>query len=142
MTPLRPVILGAVGVASLAVGGVLMALVGLAVGLPSHKADVAITFRGLLPLAFVLLTTRVLAGWGTRRGTDGAVGLVVVAVVTAYLLNPFSWDGRAGVAQLVADPGPVTFVVDLALWFAAGTLGAVWGSHEAERPARMPTPYG
>jgi hypothetical protein len=115
-----------VGVAS-ALGGLVLGLAAAAVGVPNAAVTVAVVVRAV----FVLLLLAV-AVPGLLNGLDPAVDTgrlqpsVLVGATTGYLLDPLSWGGRAFVAQLLFEPGAVTFAVDAALWvaitWAAATL--------------------
>jgi hypothetical protein len=140
--PLRPAVLFAVSTASLAVGALVMGMVGAVIGLSGQQTDAAIALRGLLPLAFILLATRVLGAWGVRRDVPNALAVVVSGAVLAYLLDPFTWNARTGITQLVTEPGVVTLVVDLVLWLVVAVAGARWGVSRAPVPASSRPPYG
>ena len=98
----------------LLVGGTVAWLAGLLLAVPSGSVATTVVVRTALTLVTLVLLTRILV----RRAYDGpglARGVAVAAVVSGVLF-PATWVGRALAAQLLLDPGPVTAVLDLAVW--------------------------
>lgn len=95
------------------------------VGLLVRAALVAVM---LLVVPALVVRRRVLAD---RRGTLVVSGLT--GLTLGYALNPFAWSGRAFLAQLMVDPGPLAVAVDLAAWLAVGAVGLVAATRSAVR---------
>ena len=101
----------------------------------------SVVMRSVLALPLLVLITRwrTVAAWG--RSVPHPVELAVVAGAFAYLLNPFAWEGRALLAQLITDAGIVTALLDAVVWLAAVLAGALWASGRDRRRVAA-TPYG
>lgn len=96
--------------------------------------------QALLVTAALLVTSwfavrpRVLSATRAQLRLSAVLGLVV-----GFALTPTSWDGRSYAAQLVADPGTTTLLLDLALWLGVGAVAAAVAS--APAPAHEPATY-
>lgn len=115
-------------------GGLVAGLASVWVALSTFDVDLAIVFRAVLVLAFLLagpyLLVRRRARAATRRSVivGGVVGLAI-----GFALNPFAWSGRSFFAQLLIEPGAVTVALDLVAWVALGSLGVLVASRRASR---------
>jgi hypothetical protein len=84
---------------------------------------------------------------GLLNGLDPAVDAgrlqpsVLVGAVAGYLLDPLSWGGRAFVAQLLFEPGTVTFAVDAVLWVAISWAAAMLRVRSARQRRDTPGSY-
>ena len=125
-----------------AAGGLVMGLLGVVIGLSSRNENTTVLLRGVLPLALLLLGTHSAAALLLRAGRPGPMPELLGGALTGYLLDPFSWDSRAGVAQLAVGAGATAYLLDLVVWLAAATLGVVWAIAGTTVPHRPATPYG
>jgi len=107
-------------VVALVVGDFAAWLVAVLVGLSSDSVTATVVLRTLLGLAMVVMLTRIVMRGAYDDGT--VITRLVVAGVLSYLLSPVAWIGRALIAQLLLDPGPATFALDLPIWVAAVVL--------------------
>ncbi len=107
-------------VVALVVGHFAAWIVAVLVGLSSDSVTATVVLRTLLGLAMVVMLTRIVM----RGAYDDATVTtrLVVAGVVSYLLSPVAWLGRALIAQLLLDPGPATFALDLPIWVVAVVL--------------------
>lgn len=124
------------------VGGLLMGLLGVAIGSAGGNQHAAVLLRGVLPLAMVLLGMRVVTGWALRSGLREPLPWMLGGALLGYLLDPFSWNARAGIAQLALGAGVTAYLMDLVMWLAVATLGGIWAAAETPVGDRPHTPYG
>lgn len=106
----------------LAVGALVGWFGGFLLGVTASSVTAAIVLRTLLSVGILVILTRMLV----RRTTNSpALGRSIVAgAVLSYAISPAAWSGRALAAQLVADPGVVTVLLDAVIWVAVVVLAA------------------
>ncbi|WP_435743822.1 hypothetical protein [Nocardioides sp. SYSU DS0663] len=122
---------------TLALGALVAWLAALVLTLPAGSATATVVLRTLLTAVVLVLLTRLVM----RRAYDGP-GVVVRAAAAgalAYLVSPAAWSGRALLGQLVLDPGPATFVIDLVLWVGVVTVSA--RTADLRESVRAAVPY-
>jgi hypothetical protein len=117
--------LGGLGIAVAAFGA---GLFGATLGTGAGSVPAGIAWRGVLTLIAVTIGARLVRARAGRLQVTRPAATTLIAVALAYLLDPLSWEGRAVLTQLMADPGPVTVLGDLALWAVASGLGIRWGT--------------
>ncbi len=117
--------LGALG---MAVAAMLLGLVGGGLGATSASATTAVAWRGLLALAAVVVTSRILIERAARLDLPDPYAATAGVAAAGYALDPFTWNGRTALTQLVTEPGMATVVGDGALWLLAAVVGIVWGA--------------
>lgn len=120
----------------LAVGALVGWFGGFLLGVTASSVTAAIVLRTLLSVGILVILTRMLV----RRTTNSpALGRSIVAgAVLSYAISPAAWSGRALAAQLVADPGVVTVLVDAVIWVAVVVLAARTVEPQPEQPEYRP----
>lgn len=120
----------------LAVGALVGWFGGFLLGVTASSVTAAIVLRTLLSVGILVILTRMLV----RRTTESpALGRSIVAgAVLSYAISPAAWSGRALAAQLVADPGVVTVLVDAVIWVAVVVLAARTVEPQPEQPEYRP----
>lgn len=102
-----------------AIGALLLGLCAAAIGVPNAQVTVAVVLRSVFVLLLLgLAVPGLVNGLRPPTAVDRLQPSVLVGAVAGYLLDPLSWGGRAFVAQLLFDPGLVSFAVDGVLWVA------------------------
>jgi hypothetical protein len=89
--------------------------------------DPTVTRYLWLRAALVTLMLVTVVGLTARRAGPGSprpVKAAAVGLAVGYLLNPFAWDGRAYLGQLLFPAGAGTALVDLVAWMLVGTAVA------------------
>lgn len=135
---MRHLILTAVATA---LGGLTAGLLGAATGIIAGVTP-AVALRGLVALLLVFLACHLLAVRAVRAGAQRPALLVIAGALAGYLLDPLTWLGRTAATQLVAEPGRLTAIGDLACWLAVATAAAVLAVRRTPAPAVAPTVYG
>jgi hypothetical protein len=125
-----------------AIGGFVMGAVGVAIGSSQGGPHTSVVLRGVLPLALVLLSVRVITSWALRSGESQPLAAVLAGALVGYVVDPFSWGARAGLTQLAVGAGIASYLADLVIWLVAATLGVLWSAAETPVRDRPPTPYG
>lgn len=120
----------------LAVGALVGWFGGFLLGVTASSVTAAIVLRTLLSVGILVILTRMLV----RRTTESpALGRSIVAgAVLSYAISPAAWSGRALAAQLVADPGVVTVLLDAVIWVAVVVLAARTVEPQPEQPEYRP----
>jgi hypothetical protein len=120
----------------LAVGALVGWFGGFLLGVTASSVTAAIVLRTLLSVGILVILTRMLV----RRTTNSpALGRSIVAgAVLSYAISPAAWSGRALAAQLVADPGVVTVLLDAVIWVAVVVLAARTVEPQPEQPEYRP----
>ncbi|MBF0689493.1 MAG: hypothetical protein IR158_17220 [Cellulomonas sp.] len=128
---MRPAVIAQVAATS-ALGALLSSFAALYVSLQSFDVTAGIILRALLVTVVLLV-----AGWFAVRArvlSTTRTGLrlgALLGLVLGYALSPTTWAGRTYAAQLVAEPGAVTIVLDLALWLLVGGVAVLVASAPA-----------
>lgn len=115
---------------ALVLGTLAALMVALLIGLSASSVNATVVLRTLFSVAVIVLIMRILV----RKAYDGPRLPLTIAAsgVLSYALAPAAWSGRALAGQLFADPGPVTYGIDLVLWVAVVVLA---GRSVTPRPA-------
>lgn len=100
------------------------------------NATAIVVARTLLCIGFLAFLTRVMV----RRAYagEGLTQTVLGAAVLSYALFPPTWAGRALVSQLLLDPGFLTALLDLVVWFAVVALAARTVAPQEAPPGYQP----
>jgi hypothetical protein len=109
-------IVRAVGLtAAYVAGGFAMAIAAVAPAVLTHDLQTGLVARSLLVGVALVLVTLV----SNRRRP---LPLLCGIALAGYALNPFTWQGRAFVAQLWSEPGIATILLDGVAWVAVVAL--------------------
>lgn len=121
----------------LAVGALVAWMAALFLTLSTGSVTATVVMRTLLGVVILALLTRIVM----RRAYDGPglLGRAALAGLLAYAVSPTAWAGRALGAQLVLDPGPATYAIDLVLWVGVVVVAA--RSAETRVGSPEPAPY-
>jgi hypothetical protein len=122
---------------ALALGALVAGLAAVLITLSAGSATATVVLRSVLTaLVLVLLTRLVMRG---AYDGPGLLGRAALAGLLGYLLSPAAWAGRALLGQLVVDPGPASYVIDLVLWIAVVVTAA--RTADVRTSAAAPAPY-
>lgn len=124
-------------------GALVVSLLATMLGLATLSVTTAVVLRTLFVTAvLVLLVPLAIRGDAVRPAGVERLGTVLVGGVLGYLVDLASWNGRAYAAQLVLDPGVLTFLLDLVLWLGVLWLGVRWRVPVTQAaPVEEPTGY-
>ncbi|NPC95266.1 hypothetical protein [Nocardioides sp. zg-DK7169] len=123
--------------AVLAPGALVAWLAALLLTLSAGSPTATVLLRTLLTAVILVLLTRLVMR-GAYDG-PGLVGRAALAGLLAYLVSPAAWAGRALLGQLLVDPGPASYAIDLVVWVALVAIAARTAAVRA--PAVAPAPY-
>ena len=125
---------------ALVVGTLAALMVALLIGLSASSVNATVVLRTLFSVAVIVLVTRIVV----RKAYDGPrLPLTIAAAgVLSYALAPAAWAGRALAGQLFADPGPVTYGIDLVLWVAVVILAGRSVTPQPALSAQLPYQVG
>lgn len=121
---------------TLVIGALVAWIAALLVGLSASSADAVVVLRTLFVAIVLFLLTRVVI-----RRTHESPELTASVGAAAFLscaVFPATWSARALGGQLVAEPGPVTLLIDLVVWVAVVFLA---GRSVSPKPAETALSY-
>ncbi|WP_166139800.1 hypothetical protein [Nocardioides ochotonae] len=122
---------------ALALGALVAGLAAVLLTLAAGSATATVVLRSVLTVLVLVMLTRLVMR-GAYDG-PGLLGTAALGGLLAYLLSPAAWAGRALLGQLVVDPGPASYVIDLVLWIAVVVTAA--RTADVRTSAAAPAPY-
>lgn len=122
---------------ALALGALVAGIAAVLLTLSAGSPTATVVLRTLLTAVILVLLTRLV-----MRGAydaPGVLGRAALAALLAYLVSPAAWAGRALLGQLLVDPGPASYAIDLVVWVALVAIAA--RTADVRTSAAAPAPY-